>query len=148
MTRFSETCIFKLTYLTQIDTNKEIKHPKFTLRLLKDNVLYLKIHENQTIEVDDLPALYGGYDVIYPEGDYVVMMYGSPFASISKEARDIAASEYASERRKKIAFISTNIANIMIVRFFCTFYRPKTQIQIFRNEIDALAWLQKDLVAI
>ena len=122
-----------------------VSHDKFTIKLIKDNFLSLEIHENEIIEVEDIHLIYQGYDTLVGENEFVVAVYGNHFSSISNEAREVAAKQYASKKRKKVALISNNLAHVLIVRFFITWNKPKTLIKTFKSEEKAFAWLESDM---
>jgi hypothetical protein len=113
---------------------KRVSHNKFTIELIKNNFLSLIIHENEIIETDDIHLIYQGYAQLIGENEYVVAVYGNPFSSISDEAKEIAAKQYASEKRKKVALISDNLAHVIIVKFFILWNKPKTPIKIFNSD--------------
>lgn len=118
-----------------------IKHDKFKITLVKNNFVSLEIKEGETIEVDDIHKIYAGYEQLVGENEYVVAVYANPFSSISKKAREIAATKYYSPKRKKVAFISNNLAHVLIMNFFIRINKPKTVIKIFKNEANARSWL-------
>ena len=107
---------------------EKVLHDKFTIKRLKDN-FYL---------------IYQGYDKLIGDNEYVVAVYANPFSSISGKAQKIAAKQYASEKRKKVAIISDNVAHVLIVRFFIAWNKPKTPIKIFKSEEKAFKWLASD----
>lgn len=119
-----------------------IEHDKFTIKQIEPNFLSLEIKEGAIIEAKDIHEIYAGYVRLVGENDYVVAIYANPFSSISKEAREIAAKEYASEKRKKVAMISENLSHVLLVRFFIKINVPKTNIKIFKNEPKAFEWLR------
>ena len=123
---------------------EKVLHDKFTIKLIEQNFLTLEIHEHQVIEAEDIHLIYEGYEALIGENQYVVAVYGNPFSSISDEAKQIAAKEYASEKRKKVALISDNLAHNIIVKFFIVLNKPKTPIKIFKSEEKAFAWLRSD----
>jgi hypothetical protein len=122
----------------------KVLHNKFTIKRLKYNFLSLEIHENEVIEADDIHLIYQGYNKLIGDNEYVVAVYANPFSSISDEAQKIATKQYASEKRKKVAFISDSVAHVMIVRFFIAWNKPKTPIKIFKSEEKAFRWLESD----
>ncbi len=95
------------------------------------------------IEGPDMVSIYEGYEKLVGDNDYVVAVYGNAFSSMSDEARKIASTEYISDKRKKVAFISDNLAHILIVRFFILFNKPHSPVKIFRNEESAFEWLEQ-----
>ena len=121
---------------------KKITHHKFTIELIKENFLSLIIHENEIIEADDIHLIYQGYEQLIGNNEYVVAIYGNAFSSISEEARAIAVSQYASRKRKKVAFISDNLAHIIIIKFFIQWNKPTTPIKMFKSEQKAFDWLE------
>lgn len=121
---------------------KSISHEKFTLKLIKENFISLEIHEGKVIEVEDIHLIYQGYVDLVGDNEYVVAIYGNPFSSISNEAKEIAAKQYRSEKRRKVAMITNNLAHVLIVKFFITWNKPRTRIEIFRNEEKAFEWLE------
>jgi hypothetical protein len=121
---------------------ESVSHKKFTIKQIRDNFLSLEIHENEIIEADDIHLIYQGYVKLVGENEYVVALYGNPFSSISDEAKEIAATQYASEKRKKVALISNNLAHVIIVKFFILWNKPKTPIKIFKSDQKAFQWLE------
>ena len=119
-----------------------IEHEKFTIKLIDNNFLSLEIKEGETIDTEDIHKIYAGYSRLIGDQEYVVALYANPFSSISKEAREIAAKEYASPKRKKVAFITDNLAHVIVVTFFIKINRPKSDIKIFKNEAKAFEWLK------
>jgi hypothetical protein len=119
-----------------------IEHDKFTLKEIEPNFLSLEIKEGKTIEAEDIHAIYSGYETLAGENEYVVAMYGNAFSSISKDAREIATSQYASAKRKKVALISDNLSHVILVTFFIKLNGPKTNIKIYKNEANAFSWLR------
>lgn len=122
----------------------KILHDKFTIKRIEDNILSLEVHESEIIDADDIHLIYKGYEQLIGNNEYVVAVYANPFSSISSEAQKIAAKQYASERRKKVALISDNVAHVMIVRFFISVNKPKTPIKVFKSEEKAFKWLRSD----
>jgi len=123
----------------------EVLHEKFTIKLVKENFLALEVYEGQVIEAEDIRAVYKGYETLVGDNDYVVAVYGNPFSSISKEAKEIAVKEYSSAKRKKVAMISDNLSHILIIKFFILWNKPKTPIRIFKDENKAFDWLESSL---
>lgn len=119
-----------------------IEHHKFTLKLIDTNLLCLEIKEGETIEADDIHEIYAGYKQLVGKNEYAVAIYANPFSSMSKKAREIAANEYASDKRRKVALISDNLAHVIILNFFININRPKTNIKTFKNEAKAYTWLR------
>lgn len=119
-----------------------IEHNKFSIKLIDDNFLSLEIKEGETIEAEDIHEIYAAYDRLVGENEYVVALYANPFSSMSKKAREIAANEYFSPKRRKVALISDNLSHIIIVNFFIKINRPKTNIKIFKKEDKAHSWLR------
>ena len=122
---------------------EKIVHIKFTMQLLEENFITLRVKEGQTIEVEDIREVYAGYEKLVGQNDYVVAVYGSPLSSMSKKASELAAKEYASDKRKKVAVISENIANVFIVKLYILLNKPKTNIKIFKKEALAFEWLRE-----
>jgi hypothetical protein len=121
-----------------------VQHEKFVIKEIKSNFLTLEIHENETIDENDIHFIYKGYTDLVGGNQYVVAVYANPFSSISPDARKIAAEKYASLNRKKVALISTNFAHILIIKLFIKLNKPKTPIQIFRDSKSAFDWLESD----
>jgi len=135
-------CSLNCTTVFILYLMERVLHKKFTIELIKNNFLSLVIHENEIIEAEDIHLIYKGYEQLIGENEYVVAVYSNPFSSISDEAKEIAARQYASEKRKKVAIISDNLAHVIIAKFFILWNKPKTQIKIFKSEQKAFQWLE------
>ena len=119
-----------------------IENKKFTTKLIESNFIALEIAAGEIIDEIDIHDIYASYKELVGENEYVVAVYGNPFSSISKKAREIAADQYASLKRKKVALISKNTAHVLLVTFFIRVNKPKTEIKIFKNESEAFDWLR------
>ena len=117
-----------------------IENKKFTAKLIESNFIALEITAGEIIDEIDIHDIYASYKELV--GEYVVAVYGNPFSSISKKAREIAADQYASLKRKKVALISKNTAHVLLVTFFIRVNKPKTEIKIFKKESEAFDWLR------
>lgn len=120
----------------------QIVHEKFTIKRIKGNFLSIEIHEGQTIDAEEIHLIYKGYHDLVGNNEYVVAVYANHFSSISPEAREISAKEYADPKRKKVAMITDNMAHVLMLRFFIAWNKPKTTIKIFRSEENAFEWLE------
>jgi len=120
-----------------------INHEKFVIKEVKSNFLTLEIYENKVIDENDIHHIYQGYKDLVGDNYYVVAVYANSFSSISPKAREIAAEQYFSIKRKKVALISSNFAHILLIKMFIKLNKPKTPIQIFKDEKVAYKWLNK-----
>lgn len=121
---------------------KTIIHEKFTLSLPKENFIKLEILEDQEIETDDIHAIFAGYAELVGDNEYVVTIYGYDFATLGREAMAVAAEQYANPKRKKVAVITSNLAHILLIRAYNMWYKPVSQIRLFKSEEVAYKWLE------
>lgn len=122
---------------------KTITSDKFILTLLKENVIKLEILEAQEIEGKDIHEIHEGYIELVGDNEYVVAVYGYDFATITKEAMEVAAKQYSSPKRKKVAVITDNFAHILLIKFFILWNQPKTPVKLFSSEEKAFRWLEE-----
>lgn len=121
----------------------QINHEKFTLTLLKENFIKLEILEDQEIGPEEIGAIVEGYKMLVGDNEYVVAIYGYDFATFTREAMDVAVNKYSNPKRKKVAVISNNLAHIMLVKLYIMWYRPKSQLRLFKSEEAAFKWLEE-----
>ena len=122
---------------------KRIENDKFIITLMKKNFIKLEILAGQEIEADDIHEIHKGYQELVGDKEYVVAVYGSDFATISREAMDVAAEYYGNSKRKRVAVITNNLAHILMIRFYILWKNPKTPVQLFKSEQKAFQWLQE-----
>lgn len=120
-----------------------ITNEKFTLTLLKPNFIKLEVHEEQEIGPDDIGVIVAGYKELVGDNEYVVAIYGYDFATFTREAMSVAVEKYSSPKRKKVAVISNNLAHIMLVRLYVLWYKPKSELRLFKSEENAFKWLEE-----
>ena len=120
-----------------------ITHEKFTLTLLKPNLVKLEILEEQVIEPDDIHAIAAGYKELAGDNEYVVAIYGYDFATISKEAMQTAVENYSDPKKKRLAVITDNLAHIILIRLYMMWYKPKTEMRLFKSAEAAHQWLEE-----
>lgn len=122
---------------------KQVKHKKFTLSLLKKNFIKLEILEEQVIEPNDVHAIAAGYKELVGDSEYVVAIYGYDFATITKEAMQIAVENYSDPKKRRLAVITNNLAHILLIRLYMMWYKPKSEIRLFKLEEAAHQWLEE-----
>ncbi|TNF48433.1 MAG: hypothetical protein EP305_05540 [Bacteroidetes bacterium] len=122
---------------------KRIENDKFIITLMKKNFIKLEILAGQEIEADDIHEIHKGYQELVGDKEYVVAVYGSDFATISREAMDVAAEYHGNSKRKRVAVITNNLAHILMIRFYILWKNPKTPVQLFKSEQKAFQWLQE-----
>lgn len=122
---------------------KTINHEKFTLTLLKENFIKLEILENQVIEPDDIHFIAVGYKELAGDNEYVVAIYGYDFSTITREAMEVAIEQYETPKRRKVAVITNNLAHILLIRVYILWYKPTSQMRLFKSEEAAYQWLEE-----
>lgn len=122
---------------------QKITKEKFKLTLLKENLIQLEILEEQEIVGEDIYEIHKGYKELVGDKEYCVVVYGYDFASITREAMDVAAKQYASEKRKKVAVITDNFAHILLIRFYILWNNPSTPVKLFNSKEKAFKWLEE-----
>lgn len=123
----------------------KITHEKFILSLIKENFLKLEILEDQEIGPDEIHAIAAGYNELVGDNEYVVAIYGYDFATFTRDAMEVAIEHYSDPNRKRVAVISNNLAHMLLVRLYIIWYKPTSQMRLFKSEEAAYNWLEESL---
>lgn len=114
-----------------------------TARLLERGIIENIVHRGANVEVEDIHFI-KITNTRLAEGDYYcVMLVQEELTSISKEAKELVASDSFVQKTIAHAIVVTSLAQRMVANIYMRVNRPKMRTRAFKTREEAIAWLQK-----
>lgn len=124
---------------------QERRTAKATIRLIEPNILENVIHDDVTIDTNDLLEI-KEINKSFTEGKpYVVLVDSGLTSSITKEGRELSASKEFQQRTKAKAILIRSLAQRLVSRVYIRINKPKTVTKIFSDREEAIEWLRRQL---
>ncbi len=125
---------------------KEIDSIEVNIRLKTNNIVYVFIKDNCTIDVDLQTKLLESYDQITEGKLMPFIFFAGDNVTLTKEARDNAILIEHQSMVAATAVVITNLAYKIMANFYMQFNKPKRPYKIFSNELDAIDWLNTIII--
>ncbi len=123
--------------------NSKIDIGKASLQRKEDGHLYIWIHDNQELDVEDIKAMVKAKTELFGLQPHTAIIIPGNYSSISNEARDFASSKEAYEGAIAKTIVAKSLAIRLIGNFFIKYNRPPAPTRLFSNEKDAIRWLNQ-----
>ncbi len=108
----------------------------------KESILYIKILEDAIITVQKAKSNCRSVKELTKNKAKFALIDASNLFSIDDDALKYIASPETTSNKKVTACFSTNLANRLTIHSFKLFHKPQFTMQLFRNKIEALCWLE------
>ena len=105
------------------------------------------IKEGATMEVEDVAASREQVIHKFPGATFYVYAEGAGFLTMSKKARELAASKEHLDNTIAIAIYTPNISVYLLAELFHKINKPAVPTRLFRNRNDAREWLREQAAA-
>jgi hypothetical protein len=121
-----------------------IETEKYIVRIHND-LPYLEyiIKEGVTMDVEDILNCKKEIEKIRPGVKFYVLSEGIEFFTLTKNAREISATQEYSNNTLAIAFYSTNISILLLGEMYIKINKPVVPTKIFSNLDKAIEWLNE-----
>jgi hypothetical protein len=107
----------------------------------EDGVLQIDLFPNTDVYVQHVRQMVEAGSIIANGVPHPVIMFLGEFSTFNKDAREFSADPTKEIMSTAIAYVTTNLANRLIVNFFLTINKPVKPFKMFRTEEAALKWL-------
>lgn len=111
----------------------------------KDGFLEVHVYPNSDVDEEDVQKLVEASLLLTNNKKVPVLIFIGEFSSFSKKAREFTANPEKERASLAIAYVTNNVAHKLIIKFLLKVNKPKKPISIFKNETEALSWLQNFL---
>lgn len=117
---------------------------KVEFNVLGDGIIENKIKDAVSLEYEDVLKIKETNLSLANGRKYALLISSNPFASISKEARELSASKEFAETTSAKAILTESLAQRMVVNFYISVNKPKIITRMFsvNDREDALKWLK------
>lgn len=115
------------------------------MQITDDLMKIIVVKRNVTLQAADVEQSRELSESVHPHSRFYVLMEGEENASVSEEARKLAASEEYSRYTAALALCSTRAAMSVMGNVFLRFNRPLVPTRFFYNRLEAIDWLKTQM---
>lgn len=124
-------------------THKVVKTRISEVFVRDDGILQINIAPNKDFAPEDYEELMIAAKEIGNGERFLNLIVVSDGTSVDNETRIVSCSEEGSRYKKADAFVIQSLAQALIMNFYIKFNKPFVPTHFFKNEEDALLWLQQ-----
>lgn len=124
---------------------KEIKTKNVTILLLRPGIIENIIHHHATIEKEDILEMKQINKQLSGGLPYVVLIDSGTFTDITKEARELLASQEFGEKTIAKALFVRSLGHRIVGQFYIKINKPYVNTKIFADREKAIDWLTDQL---
>jgi hypothetical protein len=124
-------------------TNKVVETPACIITYRTDGIVVMRIKQDVEIDLTKSRELFEllKQHVQQTGKKARVLVIPDSSATVTKEAREFAATDESSSITTAEAIIVKTIAQKLIINFTLKFYKPKRHMKMFTQEDEAIKWL-------
>ncbi len=126
-----------------LHTITEIDLIEANISLKSNGIVYVLFKDNCVLDIDLQLHMLDEYNKITNHKPTPFIFFAGDNVTVTKEARDNAVSLEDRSPLCATAVVITSLAYKLIAEFYMKFNKPKRPYKIFKNEKDALEWLQQ-----
>lgn len=120
-----------------------VKHRISTIEVWDNNIVYIKIDDNEEIQLEDsinhnlfVNSVFDGKNKV------LILVEPGEYTQITKEARDFASKFKNNEFTLATAVIIKSLSQRLIMNFITKLISPKTfKMKLFEDKDEAIDWL-------
>lgn len=125
----------------QAVNKSRIELPHCNVFMRDDAVLQVDLFPNTDVYLQQVREMVEAGSSITNGVPHPVIMFLGEFSTFNKDAREFSADPTKETMSTAIAYVTTNLANRLIVNFFLTINKPIKPYKMFRTEEAAIKWL-------
>lgn len=122
---------------------ESVELEKAHVHLLNENRVKIVIKEHVELDESDIRDINKTKNTLVKHSPYVVVFVAPKNGSISRKARELAASREVCFNAICKAIVAPSKTSTVIGSFFISFMRPYAPTKLFSNESDAFNWVKK-----
>ncbi|HEY0029391.1 MAG TPA: hypothetical protein VGC65_01435 [Bacteroidia bacterium] len=115
---------------------------EYILKIHDDNYLEFIIKEGATLDVRVALEAKQIVEEYRPGIKFFVLAEGMNFFNITKEARELSATESFVSQAEAVAFLTTSISMIFLAEMYKNISKPPVKTKIFHTRDNARDWLK------
>lgn len=124
---------------------KEIKTKNVTILLLRPGIIENIIHDHATLEKEDILEMKQINKQLTAGLPYVVLIDSGTYTDITKEARELIASQEFGEKTIAKALFVRSLGHRIVGQFYIKINKPYINTKIFADREKAIEWLASQL---
>lgn len=120
---------------------KEFHTEISNIQVRSDGIVKIIMKDDAEVDLEASRKIFEIVKSLAKKKELLVLVIGGKNGSVTKEARDFAASDEASEPTIAEAVLTLSLTQKLFVNFILRFYNPKREMRMFLNENEAVNWL-------
>ena len=121
---------------------EHIKCEKSVITQIADDILYIDVRANQEFDMEDYRDILFAVNDLGHGKKFKHLMHVGMDTLPTNEVRHFITTAAASKYKIADAFVVNSLAQNIIARFIIKFQRPKVPTGVFRDDHEALLWLE------
>lgn len=122
-----------------------VRLPAADVRLREDGIVHMDIKDEIQVTVDIIREINKAVEKMGGGKKYPNLITAGRYTSITKEARDFAASEEANIYTLADAYVLQAFHQKILGNFFVKVIKPLNPVRFFDDEKEAVEWLKRFL---
>lgn len=122
-------------------TEQIINFKKCTITFGPDQLVHLDINPGQVVELEEVKEIFEAINNAREDKLFRLLVTAGDKATLSPEARAFASSDSSSTAIVADAIVVNNYSHEMTANFFIRFNKPFRPTNWFKDEEDAIKWL-------
>lgn len=120
----------------------EYEEDNYTISILNDNTLYIKIKDFQELQSDDIRSMQEWVKSVTSERRLVNLIHFGNGSSATREAREFASSPEGNSITIGSALLVKNLAQQLIIDYYIKFNNPMYPTAVFYKYDKAIKWIE------
>jgi hypothetical protein len=126
-----------------IPDKEKVVNKTTEMHIDNEGILRIAVLEDAEIDIEEAKENFDSAVKLSGGKSMLKLVDARAFFTMTKKARDFAASRETNEHNIARAVIVHSLANRLLVNFFIRFHKPKSPLRMFSSEAEALKWLRK-----
>ena len=124
---------------------QEIKTKNLTARLISENIVENVVHDNSTLDVEDILEIKEINKKLTNGNKYVLLVDSGMITTITKEGRELSASPEFQQNTIAKALYVRSYGHRLIGNVYIKLNKPAIKTRIFSCRDQALEWLNSEI---
>jgi hypothetical protein len=126
-------------------TTKEFDCERFKMKIGEALIKEIVVKRGKTFNEADLAESKRLSSEFLPNAKFFVLMEGEEDATVSTDAKRLAASKEYAQYTSALALCTSNLASRIMGNLFLKVNKPAVRTRMFETRGEALAWLHKQM---
>ena len=124
----------------------QLKNDKFSASFIEDHVIFIEMNDFKFFEIEDIFLVREWINENIEEKFLFNLFHFGNGSSVSKEAREYAASSDGAKKTIGTAIIVRNFAQQLVIDYYLKFNKPLYPTKAFYKKEKAIEWIKLKVI--